>query len=92
MAPRDDMVRRRFIGRALLHVHQFNREALRDLFARLPDPLRVRAARTVADKLVAHASIHGDWTWATWAAHALPTLYNMTLAATFVGRLGRAGG
>ena len=87
-----DLARRRFIGRALLHAYAFNAEALRDLFARLPNSIRVRAARAVSDKLKAHAAITGDWCWCAWAAHVLPTLFNITLAAEFVRRLGRVGG
>jgi hypothetical protein len=46
----------------------------------------------VSDRLLAHARGHDCWAWCVWAAHALPTVYNLTLAIEFARRLNRTGG
>ena len=86
-----EIARNRFIGRALTHAYTCNAEALRDLFGRLPAPLRTRAARAVSDRLAAHALMTSDWAWCAWAAHVLPTPYTIALAAELTVRLFRKG-
>jgi hypothetical protein len=89
MAPHDP--RRRFIGRALMHVYSGNVAGLRDLFARLPEPLRLRAARAVLEKLAAHAAITRDPTWWVWAASVLPSPAAVAAGVELWGRLAPNG-
>ncbi len=87
-----ELVRRRFIGRALMHVYSGNVAQCHDLFDRLPEPLRLRASRAVLEKLAAHAAITRDPTWWVWAASVLPTPAAAAAGAELWNRLASGGG